>query len=389
MIWVEEKLILARAILADRATGIPERCMCMSIKLEEVFKRPRPTSPDERLAWVMTTMIDSSHAREEYFKYRKQCNEEFIRDKVQHDALGVPVKNARVYGAIHADYIFFTMSAIESFQGAMAAAMELAKAVEPDLNRIIRIVIHPRGQRQKVQKILDSQQISDDVVCQLVGIPLLDTFPSSIRTHLRNLMLPAFERVRIVGHYSQKYWKTLRTVRNVYAHNFRFIFFDKIVPPRQQDYDQYVIGNLDISDELIANTFFVGGYQRMAMGELGLLLGGIERWIYENIQTAALNAGRLTLPKRIPELNKKQWNDYRRIWQEQGYKLREPIEIERAPVDVDEQIALHLTFLDYLKKWGHPVRMISQHGDESKLSHKRVRAAKERIRNRRRPKKKG
>ncbi len=47
----------------------------MSPKPENLLLHERPTTPAERLAWVLSVMIESSGVREEHFKYSngKDC----------------------------------------------------------------------------------------------------------------------------------------------------------------------------------------------------------------------------------------------------------------------------------------------------------------------------
>ena len=78
--------------------------------------------------------------------------------------------------------------------------------------------------------------------------------------------------------YSQRFWDEYEDIRNIYAHNFRFIFFENVELEWTTIYDESILGFLKDTGDL-PGMAFIGAGQRVAMGNLVNLLLELERWI--------------------------------------------------------------------------------------------------------------
>ena len=352
---------------------------------EKVKTLPRPETPRARLAWALGVIRESFIAREEHFKFRDAWNEQFVQNTVTYDNFGVPTKHKNIYGALHAEYIFYVMGVIESFEGVVSAAWEFTQQEPSNYERILKILIDPGKYRHDIKKRF-SERLTKDEICGFIGMPILDTFNSRTKELISNYLTLAFERFSICGKMAQETWTAFKPVRNVYAHNFRFIFFDGTRPVEKPEKDQWVIGHLDKGSNLIGGSFLVGATQRIALGELGLVLSRISRWVCENIQDGILCEGKPILPKNVPYLTQKESIAYQKLWNSLGYKIGSPKPVEHQELNLGKQMLLYDKLQQTFANWGHTLRTVDQHGVIEPYG-QRFRTKREELRDKRRPKK--
>lgn len=339
---------------------------------EEMLVFPSPESIDEKLSWVLTVMEHSAEVRREHFRYRDEFNKQFITKKIDIDLkTGKLMKNKDMYGAIHVDYIFSVIRSIESFHGALIAAFELTKE-SSNLQRVIDIIMNPTSHRGGVMDLLMREQLSEQKICRLMCISQLTTFSSEEQAALRRIFTPMFEHFKAYAFFSQKYWELFQSVRHVYAHNYRFLFYDGVIPGHRPRVDETVIGFINPPDPTEHESVYIGAIQRIAMGELASRLNGMERWVYTNMRLCTKNGCEPILPPSVGFLTEEQKKEYQTIWKAQEYDFPDPERATKMFADVGGQIALHMKFLKQLDRWGFKIPIVDQHGIESEISFQKL-----------------
>ncbi|MFW9888231.1 MAG: hypothetical protein ACFFER_08620 [Candidatus Thorarchaeota archaeon] len=335
---------------------------------DEMLELPDPESAQEKLLWVLTVMEHSAEVRKEHFRYRDLFNKDFISDKVEFDVSGKLVKNKDMYGAIHADYIFSVIRNIESFHGALAASYELTKDA-PDHNKVIDILMNPTNHRGGIISFLGKDKLKVNELCRLMCIPKLMSWPSpEEREALKRLLHSMFDHFSLYAFSSLKYWDMFQNVRHVYAHNYRFLFYDEVMTGHRKKVDETVIGFINPPDPTEHESVYIGFIQRVAMGELASRLNGMERWVYTNMRLCVKNGGKPMLPPSIGFLNKKQEKEYRAIWKSQNYMIEDPVQSTKMDADVGSQITLHMGMLREFANRGFVIKTVDQKGRERVMS---------------------
>lgn len=351
----------------------------------DVWNLPEPKTIAEKTTWVLDQMIRSSQIRENHFKYVAENFSEYIVENVKLDpTTGVVTENRNMYDAMNVDYIFRVMGVIESFQGAMAAAWKFSAKGNPNLEKVFDILVNPRGYRGAIENKIRKKPFSEKTVCRLFGISLLTRFEKQIASKLRTLLAGVFDRLEETAWYSQRFWDEYKDIRHIYAHNFRFIFFEHILPMWKAEFDESVIGFLKDSGDLAQGMAFIGASQRVAMGNLVFLLSNLERWIYKNLKASILNKCKPVLPPGVLYLDEKQHEEYEEIWKAQGYNYYGPNMKVGGRIRVDNQAILVVDFLGVLKKWGRALKVYGKDGKEFQFPVEKLQQELDEIRKRKR-----
>jgi hypothetical protein len=339
------------------------------IPLDEILELADPESIEEKLSWVLTVMEHSAEVRREHFRYLDFFNKQFISGKVDFDVkTGKLIKNKDMYGAIHVDYIFSVMRNIESFHGALAASHELTKK-NPNQNKVIEILMNPTDYRGGIVSILRKDKLKVKDLYRLMCIPRLSSWPNSEEQKtLMKLFDSMFDHFSMCAFGSLKYWDMFQNVRHVYAHNYRFVFFDKVKSGHRRKVDETVIGFINPPDPTEHESVYIGFIQRVAMGELADRLNGFERWLYTNMRLCVKNGGKPILPPSIGFLNEKQKAEYKTIFESQKYDIKDPMQSTKLELDVGGQISLHMQALKEFTNRGFQIKTVDQRGKEREVS---------------------
>ena len=345
-------------------------------KFPENQKVREPSCVEERIVWVLDQMIRSSKIRGDYFKHINDFYSQYITTNIEPDSkTGIVTENKDIYDAIHADFIFRVLGVIESFQGAMAASWKFTAPGKRDLEEILSILINPKGHRGNIEKRLRKNSFSEKSICRLFAVPILTRFEKKDKTtadKLRALLNDVFKRIMDCAWYSQCFLDEYGDIRNIYAHNFRFVFIGKVETEWRIYGDESILGFLSDSTDLSEGMAFIGAIQRVVMGDMVFLLLELERWIYNNLKVTILNKCRSVLPPYIPYLDEKQREEYEEIWKAQGYNYYGPPLVVKGPLKVDKQILLVINFLGKLDEWGRPLRVYGKDGKEFRFPVKKV-----------------
>ena len=372
------------------------------VAADEMLEFPDPESPKEKLLWVLTVMEHSAEVRREHFRYRDLFNKEFISGEVEFDVTGKLVNNKDMYGAIHTDYIFSVIRNIESFYGALAASYELTKDT-PDYNKVIEILMNPTSHRGGIIGFLRKGKLKMEELCRLMCIPNLARWSNPKEQEaLKRIFDSMFDHFSLNAFSSLKYLDMFQNVRHVYAHNYRFIFFDGVIEGHRRKIDETVIGFINPPDPTEHESVYIGFIQRVAMGELTSRLNGMERWVYTNMRLCIKNGSNPMLPPSVGFLNEAQNEEYKTIWKSQNYEIHDPMQSTKMEIDVGGQISLHMGMLREFTKRGFAIKTIDQNGNEREIpfqeldkifsvldTDERLKAKLEEIRSKRRRRHKG
>ena len=79
---------------------------------------PFPKTPEEKLVHVLSIMRNAAIIRRKYFEVQHYLNEEYLNTHESIDPkTGQPISKERIYEAIHVEYIFSAIRAIEALYG--------------------------------------------------------------------------------------------------------------------------------------------------------------------------------------------------------------------------------------------------------------------------------
>ncbi|MHA1962094.1 MAG: hypothetical protein ACW99U_17960 [Candidatus Thorarchaeota archaeon] len=335
-----------------------------------------PKTPEERIVWVLDQLIRSSKIRGDYFKHINDFYSKYITTNIEPDpTTGIMAKNKEMYDAIHADFIFRVLGVIESFQGAMAAAWRFTAPGKRNLDEILSILIDPRGHRGNIVNRLRKEAFTEKTICRMFAFPIiarLEKREKKIADKLRTLLNDVFQRIMDCAWYSQCILDEYEDIRNVYAHNFRFIFIEHIETDWRVSGDESILGFLKNPTDLSEGMVFIGDIQRVVMADMVFLILELERWIYNNLKVTVLNKCKPVLPPYIPYLTGKHREEYEEIWKARGYSYYGPPLVVKGPIKVDRQILLVIDLLGKLDEWERPLRVYGKDGKEFRFPVKKV-----------------
>lgn len=144
--------------------------------------------------------------------------------------------------------------------------------------------------------------------------------------------------------YSQEYWDMFKAVRNVYAHDYRFVFTDELYNLRKTDYVESVVGFLDDSSPSLIKSVYIGPSQRSVMIELSMQLAQIEQWVYQNMRDFVRNDWKPVLPLGLKHNSKGDEKEYLRIRQNQEDDFEKGFTPIKFLLDFKKQLELHESF---------------------------------------------
>ncbi len=331
-------------------------------------------TPKERLTLILWLMKRATQSRIQYLIHRNELNERFIKENVKFDdATALPKTHRTIYEATHIEYIFSGIQAVETLEGVLHTAYQLTHEKEKNMEKVIRLILNPDKKQRKIRKkfrdLLTDDEISDDVICDMMALPQLDSFSNSDQSTLQRILKPTFLVSRRLIQFSQSYNDMFRIIRNVFAHNYRFLFFDEISTKVQPQTEQSIVSFLKHDDLSKGYNILLDPFQRAACYWLALQLAELERWVLENIRNYVLNDLRPILPE-FPKyiVNDNDLEEYKRIRLVQQYDLDKIPNWVEVEGNVSSQRGLHWEFLGYIKKAIFPdLRFITPDGQELKV----------------------
>jgi hypothetical protein len=259
----------------------------------------------------------------------------------------------------------------------LTAADSLSR--KADLLKVCRILLDPTSNKGGLISRLKKGSPSPKATLSMMAMPRIDRYSEPNRSELNRTLRSCFARFDICAKYSMEYLDLLKPVRDVYAHNYRFIFYNSSTPPEKPQFDESVVGLLprtideSLSDndiaasDLMTDTKYVGFLQRLATGKLVSELTMFEQWIYMNMRNRLWNNDIPVLPEKVPYLSEEDTENYRRIRESQKHSFVIPRRKDLAQYDKESQETLHKRFLYDLQRQGDKFRLTDLDGNEVPL----------------------
>ncbi len=337
------------------------------------MKLPKPETIDEKLIWVLEQMIRSSRVRYAHFMDLSKYTSDFVANKVGKDLeTGIISENRDLYNAICVDSVTKTLGGIESFQGALSAAYEFTSKNGPNLEKVLPILIDPEGNRGGIQTLSQKNSLSKWNLCRLSVFPKTKGFEKSVTEKLDLVVKDCFMRMEKTIQYAQRFWEEYKVVRDIFSHNYRFVFHQYVVPYWKPEYDESIIGLIRDQDDLVSGMVWVGAEQRLAMSHLLRITSVFEQWIYSNLRESIANDSKPTLPTYIPYLDSTQQSAYSSLRDSLKYTYEIPRVAVKVNIQVDSQPILSIRFLETLSKWGYPLWVYGKDGKKRKFPIERI-----------------
>ncbi|MFW9886753.1 MAG: hypothetical protein ACFFER_01135 [Candidatus Thorarchaeota archaeon] len=331
----------------------------------------------ETLSWMLDILTKASKVRKNFYKKQQKIAEESARAIKIDIATGAVVENADSYCAAHANLLFLTHQTIESFHGTLTAASSLSR--KADFLKVCSILLDPTNDKGGIISRLKEGAFSSKDRFSMMAIPRIDRFSEPHRSELNRLLTSCFTRFDLYARYSIEYLSILKSARDVYAHNYRFIFPDVAAPPEKPEFDESVVSLLprtideSLSDDsispstLMTDMKYVGFLQRLATGKLVSELTMFEQWIYMNMRNRLWNNDAPVLPENVPYLSKDDLEMYSKIRESQGYDFVIPKRTDYGEYNKNEQELLHKRFLFDLQSQGDKFKLRNLAGREIPL----------------------
>jgi hypothetical protein len=250
--------------------------------------------------------------------------------------------NRATYEFIHIEHIFTLIQSIESFHGALASAHKMTSSEEKNVDDVLSSLIEPKGIDKIRSKLREEEMVTHDL-CQILAIPSPNDF-SEPKSRIERLLGPTLKLVETMATYSQKYWDMFKAVRNVFAHNYRFVFLDRLLNFREKDYVESVVGFLHNKTSSFIRSIYVGPQQRLVMIELSMQLAQIEQWVYQNMRDFALNDWNPFPPLGLTYNSEKEKKEYLAIRQRHELYLKRAFTPIKFVLEFKEQLKLHEAF---------------------------------------------
>ncbi len=319
----------------------------MSKEIGKMELTPPPKTPEEKLLHVIGIMRTATKTRMEYFAYRHEQNVKYLDENIDRTTGKLPSKNG-LYESIHADYVFSAIQGIETLHGALLTTYTLMTTREPNLKNVTASLINPGRKLDTIQDLLSEGSLNHQDICNLSAIPYPDSFSSPEKNFLERVFAPTFERISDLCYYSQAFLDTFKPVRNVFAHNFRFVYFDDVTSKIKTSMAESILGFLEPQNIEINNLLLIGDLQRIVFPILVSELGNLEYNVLTGLRDFVLNNMKPVLPRKIVDLNENDKNEYMRIFNSQGYQWPN---IQREGEGVGEigiQKGLYHDFMNYV-----------------------------------------
>lgn len=331
----------------------------------------------ETLSWMHDVFTKASKVRKNFYKQQQKIAEESTRAIKIDNATGAVVENVESYCVAHANILFLTHQTIEIFHGTLTAADSLSR--KADFLKVCSILLDPTNDKGAIISKLKDGSLSPKARSSMMAIPRIDRLPEPDRSELNRMLISCFARFDLYAKYSIEYLSLLKPVRDVYAHNCRFIFYDTSTPPDKPQFDESVVGLLprtideSLSDDsisasaLMTDMKYVGFLQRLAAGKLVSELTMFEQWIYMNMRNRLWNNDVPVLPEKMSYLSMDDIEMYSKIRESQGYNFVIPKRNDYAEYNKEEQEALHKRFLFDLQSQGDEFKLTDLQGREIPL----------------------
>ncbi len=319
----------------------------MSKEIGKMKLTPPANTLEEKLLHVIGIMRTATETRMVYFNYRHGQNRKYLDEYIDRTTGKLPRKNG-LYESIHADYVFSAIQGIETLHGALFTTYTLMTNNEPNLKDVTTSLINPGRKLETIQDLLSKGSLNHQDICNLSAIPHLDSFSSPERNFLERILAPTFERISNLCFYSQAFLDIFKPVRNVFAHNFRFVYFDEVTSKEKASMTESVLGFLEPGNIEINNLLLIGDLQRIVFPELIRELGNLEFNVLTGLRDFVLNNMKPVLPRNIVDLNEDDKSEYNRIFNSHGYHW-ENIQREGEGVgDIGVQKGLYHDFMNYV-----------------------------------------
>lgn len=311
----------------------------------------------DKLVRILRLKNEAAKKRMEFYNLRKGQNDRIIKEGDKFES-----ENRAIFEMVHIDHIFTMIQSIESFHGALTSARKLILSKGAKLSKVLSSLIDPR-KLKNIQVLLEKENIQPQYLYQIFAISRLEGLPEPQRTKVRRLLDPTLKLIETMAVWSQKYWNAFKQTRNVYAHNYRFVFIEQFYNFRKSDYVESIVGFLDNKADSLVEPVYIGPLQRIAMFEISMQLAQIERWIYQNMRDYIRNDYKATLPLGLKYDSEKDKMEYLAIRQSQGYNLEwEPTPM-KIPLVYKKQIELHESFIQAnYKVTGRAIYQIEKKG---------------------------
>jgi len=288
----------------------------------------------EQLVRILRLKKEAASKRMDFYRLRMKQNSMTIEQGDKFES-----ENRAIFEAMHIEHIFTMIQSIEGFHGALASAHLLTNSIESDLNKILFSLIEPK----------DVKKIREALAKEILSIPRIDEYNEPLRTRVRELLFPTLNLVKVMAIWSLKYWNEFKKARHVYAHNYRFVFFENLFNFRKSPYLESIVGFLDRTNDFLVEAVYIGPLQMAVMYELSMQLAQIEQWIYQNMQAFVRNQYNPVLPLDLVNSSEANRTEYHAIRQSQGYNLeKEPTPLRFPLEKYKKQIELHEEFLQVI-----------------------------------------
>ena len=290
-----------------------------------------------KLVVILRLKKEAASKRMDFYRLRNRQNNAIISEDDKLDS-----ENRSLFEFIHIEHVFAAIQSIESFHGALASARKLIFSDNENIDGVLSSLIVPHGINE-IRSRLREHDILTPYLCQILAIPTPSDFPEP-KSEVERLLRPTLKLVETMAVYSQKYWDVFKTVRHVYAHNYRFVFTDRLPKLRETEYLESVVGHLDAHSPSLMKTVYVGPLQRSVMIELSMQLTQIEQWVYQNMRDFVLNDWKSVLPMGLKYHSEKDKEDYLAIREYQEYDLDKTLTPIKFVLDFKKQLKLHESF---------------------------------------------
>lgn len=290
-----------------------------------------------KLVAILRLKKDAASKRMKFYHLRHRQNNAIIAkgDKFESD-------NRATYEFMHIEHIFTMIQSIESFHGALVSAHKMTSSEEKNVDDVLSSLIEPKG-IDKIRSKLREEEMATHDLCQILAIPSPNDFPE-LESRIERLLGPTLKLVETMATYSQKYWDMFRAVRNVFAHNYRFVFLDRLPNLRKTDYVESIVGFLDNKTPSLIRSIYVGPLQRLVMFELSMQLAQIEQWVYQNMRDFVLNDWKPFPPPGLAYNSEKEKKEYLAIRQRHEHCLERAFTPIKFVLEFKEQLELHEAF---------------------------------------------
>ena len=263
----------------------------------------------ETLSWLLDILRKAAIVRTTYYREQMKAAEEWATKAEMDDATGAITGNTEPYCAAHANLIFLTYQTIEAFHGVLTAS-DYISSRNPDLTKVGSILLDPTDDKGGIISKLRTRTLSDKLRSSLLSIPRIDLMEEPMKSNLTKILTPYFNRFTLCCKYSIQYWDILKPIRDAYAHNYRFIFYNVSAAEEKPQFDEAGLGLLPRTIEndftipnMMKDMIYVGYIQRFATWKLVSVLTMYETWIYENVRNRIWNKNAPVLPDFVPNLS--------------------------------------------------------------------------------------